>query len=74
MAEKISFKAKIEYVVYFKDTFGVVSVSTTEDIPFSKMKEDYDIETLDDAKGVDYVRNIPSKKRTHHVPRRISFQ
>lgn len=45
MAEKISFKAKIEYVVYFKDTFGVVAVSTTQDIPFSKMKEDYDMDT-----------------------------
>ena len=45
MAEKISFKAKIEYVVYFKDTFGVVAVSTAQDIPFSKMKEDYDMDT-----------------------------
>ncbi len=59
MAEKISFKAKIEYVVYFKDTFGVVSVSTTEDIPFSKMKEDYDIET--NTISVKYLTTITGK-------------
>jgi exodeoxyribonuclease V alpha subunit len=47
MSESITFKAKIEKVVFYSDSsaWGCLSVSTDQDIPYSKQYEDYDIET-----------------------------
>lgn len=59
MSEKITFKAKIEKIVFYKDTFGVLSVSTTENIPYSKERGDYDIET--NQSNVIYMTSITGK-------------
>lgn len=45
MSNSITFKAKIEKIVFYKDSFGVLLVSSEENIPFSKELGQYDFET-----------------------------
>lgn len=41
----IEFNAKIEHVVFFNDSWGVIKITTDTNLPHSKVHEDYDIET-----------------------------
>lgn len=65
MSDKITFKAKILHVVYFKDSFGVISVSTEEALPSSKLREAYDFVT--NTTSVYYTTTLTGKMPTPEV-------
>lgn len=59
MVDSITFTGKIEKIVFYKDSFGVLLISSEEDIPHSKKTSQYDFET-NSTKDI-YMINVTGK-------------
>jgi exodeoxyribonuclease V alpha subunit len=61
----IEFRAKIEHIVYFNDSWGVIKISTDTMLPHSAIHENYDVET--NKLTFDYATTLTGKMPSPEV-------